>query len=620
MSASWLRNRPLVYNPVPVVKNKPKRFHIGRILWSALKRAAMLIGFVFLISTLFSFIMLSRIPTEKPIVLPAQMVLHYNLSGEIKNKAGAEAYLAELGFMPPEITLPDLIKAIDRGAGDVRVKGFVLTMNNGAYSLSQIQELRDAVKRFKASGKFTKIYAASFGEIGSGLGVYYLAAAFDEIWMQPVGIVSITGLYAQSPYFKGLFDRFGIEPEFFGRKEYKTAMENLTSKGMSGPSREMMQSVINSMGDVLASDIARDRSAVSGNFRALMDVGLFTDRAALDAKLVDHVNYDDELRGAIRLKIFNDATSEEKLFVPISAYLKEPVVDTAKVKIAHIYLSGAIIEHMDGGAYQLQENFIDAKAASKDILAAAQDKDIAALVIELNSPGGSPSASETIRRAMVTAKEKYKKPIYVVMKDAAASGGYWISADATKIYARPTTMTGSIGVVGGKFNIGRFTEAYGVTWDGVQYGDNAGLFAMNKTFSAAEQARYEATLDNVYMHFTARVAEGRKLTAAQVEQIAKGRVWTGAQAKQIGLVDELGGMNLALNDLAKALGQKTKADLKLINYPREISPLDAFRSLLSSANPLGGVLLSAAKVFGINLDIFMMPTERMVYEPSVTIF
>jgi protease-4 len=610
MSANWLRNRTLVYNPVPVQKNQPKRFQIGRMIWNILKRASMALGAMMLISITISAIMFSQIPTEKPVILPDTMVLHYNLSHEIRNRGGAESYLAELGFIPPEITLPDVIRALNKASKDDRVKGFVLTLNGGNYTLSQIQDLRDAIKQFKSSGKFTKIYAPSYGEIGSGLGAYYLASVFDEIWMQPVGMVAVTGLYAEAPYLKGLLDRFGVKAEFFQRKDYKTAMENLTASQMSPKSHEMMQSVVTSIGDTIAGDIARDRSKVGGQFRSLMNTGLFTDTESLNAKLIDQLGYEDDLRLALFKKINLPPNEDLKIFTSLKSYLSEPTKQITTTTIAHIFISGAIIEQMDNGGYQFQEKFADAKGISTDILNAAKSKSVSALLIEVNSPGGSPSASETIRRAIELAKTKYKKPIYIVMKDAAASGGYWVSVNADKIFARPTTLTGSIGVVGGKFTIEKLSSDYGVNWDGVQYGDNAGLFGINKSFSQSESERYNATLDSVYDHFIKRVSTGRKLSPDTVEQIAQGRVWTGLQAKIIGLVDELGGNEEALTSMAKQLG-KSKNDLALVEWPLEKSPLDAFRAIIGEASPISVML----NYFGFKTELLSIPQARMVYEP-----
>jgi protease IV len=614
MSSNWLRNRPLVYNPSPKVTAPKSTFVIGRFLFTILKRFCLFLGVMVLLSSLFGMISFMSIPSAKPVVLPSEMVLVYKMQDEIRNRDGAESYLAELGLATPELTLPQMIIGLDRAASDPRVKGFVISLRSGEYSLSQLQDLRDAVKRFKSSGKFTKIFAPSYGEIGTGLGAYYLASAFDEIWMQPVGVVSIAGLYAHSPYLRGLLDRFGITPEFFGRKEYKTAMENMTATGMSPASREMMQSVITSMGDTIASDIARDRKKVSGNFRNLMNKGLFTDQEALQAKLIDQINYSDVMMTNIRQSIFGKKADDDsqKLFVNLMAYAQEAPPSLPPTKIAHIHINGAIVEHMARGGYQFQDRFADAEEISKDIRDAARDQSVKAIVIDINSPGGSPSASETIRRAIMWSQQTYQKPIYVVMRDVAASGGYWVATPAHKIYARPTTMTGSIGVVGGKFNIQKLSAQYDVNWDGVQYGDNAGLWAMNKNFSVSEQERFEASLDNVYSNFVARVAEGRKLTPEQAEQIARGRVWTGAQAKMIGLVDQLGGMDMALNDLAKQLGFSSRRDLDLVEWPREKSPIDALKALLGSASPFGVII----SMIGNQLGILQMPTGRLVYEPE----
>jgi protease-4 len=341
-----------------------------------------------------------------------------------------------------------------------------------------------------------------------------------------------------------------------------------------------------------------------------MNTGLFTDTESLNAKLIDQLGYEDDLRLALFKKINLPPNEDLKIFTSLKSYLSEPTKQITTTTIAHIFISGAIIEQMDNGGYQFQEKFADAKGISTDILNAAKSKSVSALLIEVNSPGGSPSASETIRRAIELAKTKYKKPIYIVMKDAAASGGYWVSVNADKIFARPTTLTGSIGVVGGKFTIEKLSSDYGVNWDGVQYGDNAGLFGINKSFSQSESERYNTTLDSVYDHFIKRVSTGRKLSPDTVEQIAQGRVWTGLQAQIIGLVDELGGNEEALTSMAKQLG-KSKDDLALIEWPLEKSPLDAFRAIIGEASPISVML----NYFGFKTELLSIPQARMVYEP-----
>lgn len=630
MSSNWLRNRPLVYNPVPkappVASLGSSRFafvrRIGRFVLTAFKRISMVIGASLLLSALVGYFLFPAAPDQKPVVLPDTMVLHYNLSGDIKNRDGAESYLAELGLVSPEITLPQLIASLDRGANDKRVKGFILTLNNGDYSLTQIEELRNAIKRFRSSGKFTKIFSPSYGEIGAGLGAYYLASAFDEIILQPVGMVSVAGIYAKMPYFRGVLDRFGVRPEFITRKEYKNAMENMTGKGMSDASREMMTSVINGLGDTIVAGINRDRSVLNGGFRALMDKGLYTDEDAFHVKLVDQIQYEDDFRQKIVDRVLGKGR-DQKLFVNVMAYAAEPrAPSVANPKIvAHIYVNGAIIEHMESGGYEFQDRFADAKSIAKDIMNAAKDNDVSALLIDINSPGGSPTASETIRHALLVAKTQYKKPVYVVMRDAAASGGYWVASAGTKIFANPMTLTGSIGVLGGKFDISKLSAAYDVNWDGVQYGANAGLFAMNKGFSDQERAAYEATLDNIYFGFITRVAAGRKLTTAQVEQIAKGRVWTGLQAQSIGLVDDVGGFDAAMLDLSKVLGVSSKDSIALLDWPRSKSPIDAFRAVMGRFTPFGAYISPLLQRLGVQMDVLYRAgsTPRMVYDPLIDI-
>ncbi|MFA7275978.1 MAG: signal peptide peptidase SppA [Pseudobdellovibrionaceae bacterium] len=620
---NWLRGRTIVYNPAPKPQPPQRVGVIERILgtaWSALKKTCMVIGFIILSLCVLTIWSASQVSDTVMPSLPKQMVLTLDLRYGLDEANSATQYLSLLNIEGQGMTLDDIIDALDRAKTDKSVKALAVRVASSSLDLSQLEQLRRAVANFKTSGKKTAIYAESYGDGGAGLGLYYLASVFDEIWLQPVGIVSIGGMAMESPFFKKIMDKYGVEAQFFHRKEYKNAMEHLTDEKMSDKSREMMEGLVGELAAQLVEPIKKDRPKLAATFDALVDKGLITDKEALKAGLVDHVDYDDVMIDKM----------DKGLGMPVdmNAYwTARSRKDTGKriakndrtLSVAVIHVDGMIVSGSpEQSPYGLESAVSGGDDIAADIDDAANDPRIAAIILKVNSPGGVPSASETIHRAVVRAQTKYKKPVIVSMGAMAASGGYWISAGASKIYALNTTLTGSIGVVGGKINLQKFWEKYDVVWDGVKYGENSGMMSINTPFSPSEQAQFEASLDSVYDTFIDHVAKGRKLKAAEVEKIAKGHVWTGREAQKIGLVDEIGGLDKVLDDLATAKGLTSRRDIKIIHMPEISSPLDMLYEIMSSA----GLALSpdlSGVISKIMLPIMGSQAQdgRLVYDGSL---
>jgi protease-4 len=571
----------------------------------------MVIGFVVLISAVIGVWSASRVKLEKKIPqLPSEMVLELNVGGAPERGQGVSKYLEELGLGTEELGVPDLVDAIDVAAKDRRVKGLSLILTSSGLEIANLQELHAAILRFKASGKPIRAYANSFGEGGSGLGLYYLAAPANEIWMQPVGVVAIPGMALQLPFARGLLEKVGVTPQFFQRKEYKTAMEHFTGYEMSAASREQMTELVKDLGDQFSSQIMADRKKVSTTLRGLIDQGLFTDAEALKVGLIDKIDYRD---------VFEKAQQSEP--VPVEAYAAD--INTNRPgrhlsrfrQIALISIDGMIVSGESSGVspYGVSETFATSGTIADTIMQAAMDHRIKAIVLRINSPGGTPSAAETIYRAIVRAKTEYKKPVIVSMGGVAASGGYWVAAPADKIYALDGTLTGSIGVVGGKFDASRLWDKLDINWEEVSYGTNGGMWSFNQPFSPSEQERFEASLDSTYAAFIKRVTDGRKLTSAQVEAIAKGHVWTGRQAKELGLVDQIGGLDKALDDLAVKLGAEGRRDLNIVRLPKRESPLQAVLDLLGAQASLPSFLPQG--VMDQIAPLLVKTDGRLIYEP-----
>ena len=453
--------------------------------------------------------------------------------------------------------------------------------------------------------------------------------------MQPLGIVSIPGVAAEMPFFRGTLDKIGVEPQFFQRKEYKTAYENLTAKKMSPQNRETLEHIVGDLRAVLTRDIAADLQISPVKFEALVNKGLFTGPEALQEKLVTELNYVDVLVSRISEELTGDPESEEEFFVDPKAYLaalgREQSESNlvrghftdARPRVALVHVAGAIMDTRIGvSATPMglgEESIAAADEIAPAILDVAEDESIEAIVVRVDSPGGSPVASETILRAIDRAREK-GKPVIVSMGSTAASGGYWVAAHADRIFATPTTITGSIGVVGGKFSARDVWPKIGVNWERVEWGRNAGLWSMNTPFSATEAERINAMLDQVYDAFLERVSEGRKMSVEQVDKIAGGRVWSGEAAKRVGLVDEIGGLQNALDYTATLLKAEDRFGLDIVILPK---PLTTFEELLAFLSEQGAVyeglkfnaaLGRVSKPFMDQMDVISQPNFT-TYEP-----
>jgi protease-4 len=593
---SWLRGRTVVYNPAP--KTLPptpekKPFCLFRLVktilgffWRVFKRLSLFIGGIIVFCMLLGLISAATSHKSTTPALPKQMILSFNLDGTLPETNSMSQTLSLLQMEDTPMTLEDMVNTLDVASKDDRVKALVVKASSTGYDLTQLQQLRAAVIKFKASGKKTAIFSESYGDSGYGLGLYYLATAFDQIWMQPVGVVAIGGVDMETPFFKKIMDEYGVQGQFFQRKEYKNAMEHLKADHMSPASREMMVSLVNDLAAQLVEPIKKSRPQVSANFDKLLNLGLLTDRRSLKEGLVDRLDYEDVLADELRSQYQGAG------LVPVEDYtaiINRKRTESALLSssnhaptIAIIPVEGMIVSGSAGASpYGFQNNMAGADDIVSAIEDAANDKSVKAIVLRVNSPGGSPSASETIHRAVIWAKAKKKKPVIVSMGSLAASGGYWISAPADRIYALDSTLTGSIGVVGGKINLDGLWKKFNINWESIKYGENSGMMSLNTPFSTSEQRQFEETLDNVYDYFIKHVSEGRHLKAENVEKMARGRAYTGRQALALGLVDEIGGMDKVLDDLAKKNGAATREDLNLVYLPMNDDPMQLFIQLLT---------------------------------------
>jgi len=466
-------------------------------------------------------------------------------------------------LMKEQLTVRDVVDAIDRGASDDRVVGMVAKIGAAPLGMAKTQELREAVQRFRAHHKFAVAYAETFGEFGPGNGAYYLATAFDQIYLQPSGDVGLTGIIMESPFVKGTLGKLGVTFHGDHRYEYKNALNFYTETKYTPPHKEAMTAIMMSWFNQMKDGICQARQISPDKFQALVDAGPYLGKEAVDAKLVDGVAYRDEVYSQLKAKA--GARSD---FLYLGKYLDRAGHPHESGKaIALVYGVGGVTRgKSDYDPVQGSQN-MGSDTVAGAIRAAAQDKDVRAILFRVDSPGGSYVASDTIWREVVNAR-KAGKPVIVSMGDLAGSGGYFVAMAADKIVAQPGTITASIGVLGGKMLTSGLWNKIGLSWDEVHDGNNATMFTGTQDYTPAEWARFEAWLDRVYVDFTGKVADGRKLPKEKVLQIAKGRIWSGQDAKNLGLVDELGGFDTALSLAKKAAGIGDAEDVKIVSYPQ----------------------------------------------------
>jgi protease-4 len=466
-------------------------------------------------------------------------------------------------------TMLNLIEALQRAATDHRVVGLIARVGEAGLPLADVQEIRDAVIAFRHTGKPAIAYAETFGEESKANGSYYLATAFDRIYLQPSGELGLAGLMAETPFLRGTLDKLGFIPRLDHRSEYKSAMNELTETKYTPAHKEANEKIVDSEFGQIVTGIAKARNLSADKVRALINRGPFLGDEALDAKLVDKLGYRDAAYDDIKKKAGPHAK-----FLYLSKYLDRagsPYDDGTTVAL--IYGVGDILRGKSGYNPIFQHATMGADTVAAAFRAAAADKSVKAILFRIDSGGGSYVASDTIWREVARAK-KAGKPIIVSMGAVAGSGGYFIALPADKIVAQPATLTASIGVFAGKLLTTNFWDKLGISWDEVHSSSNAMAYSGLHDFTPEQWARFETWLDRVYDDFTTKVADGRKLPKEKVLEIAKGRVWTGEDAKALGLVDELGGFPVALRLVREAAKLPADAKIKLKLFPPKKSVIE----------------------------------------------
>ncbi|NOR12462.1 MAG: signal peptide peptidase SppA, partial [Candidatus Aminicenantes bacterium] len=446
---------------------------------------------------------------------------------------------------------------------DRNIKGIILRIGLLQCDWAKVNEIRELVLDFKTSGKKTYAYIEEALDFDKE---YFLATACDQIFLHPLGAMIINGIGGYVPFFKGSLEKLGIEAEIEHVEEYKTAYNMFTEKGFTPSHREMIESIYESLFTTYVTKVAEARGKDEKEVRTLIDQGYFHSENAKELGLVDKLLYEDQLEDILK--------EGEKSVRRIShrRYLKTKVsasgLNRGK-KIALIYGVGTI-----HSGESMRGQTMGSSTVARWLRRVRKDKTIAAVIFRVDSPGGSAVASDVIGREV--ALTKTEKPIIVSMSDVAGSGGYWVAMDAHKIVAQPQTLTGSIGVIFGKFNLIKLYEKLGVTSEKIAYGKRADMFSTFRRLSPEEQDLLKKEILWTYDHFTTKVAQGRHLTKEEVNDIGRGRVWTGQQAKEIGLVDEIGGLSKALKMAKERAGIPEEESVRLVVWPKKTSLFESF--------------------------------------------
>jgi len=497
---------------------------------------------------------------ESEVLVNDNSVLTMTLATDIPDKASDNPF-ESINFMTFESTktlgLNDILKTIEKAKNDERIKGIYLDLSYLPAGMASIEEIRNKLIDFKSSKKFIICYSSMYSQKA-----YYIASVADEIYMNPQGSIEWKGLNTQVMFFKGALEKLGIEAQIFRHGQFKSAVEPFMNDKMSDASKLQSSTLIQSIWDDMCKKIATERGLKVADLNMYADSLMVYDaESALKYGFIDGIKYYDEVLAELKTKSGSEDKPED-FMIAITKY-SDASVETekneSKNKIAVIFAEGDIV---DGGK---TDGSIGGDWMAEIIRKAREDEDVKAVVLRVNSPGGSGLASDVIWREVKLTAEI--KPVVVSMGNLAASGGYFISAPANYIFAQPNTITGSIGVFGMIPNLEKLmTEKLGITVDGVGTNANSDFGSIMRPFTPAEGQFIQRQVEDFYDIFLTRVSDGRGMTKAEVDSIGQGRVWSGVNAKSIGLVDEIGGLDAAVK---KAVSLAKIEDFRIIEYPEK---------------------------------------------------
>lgn len=528
---------------------------------------------IFLTMTLFtiiSIISLAGMMATEGMSAPIKekSILRLDLSGTLAERSDSNPFAALMGEENTALSLEDALLALDKAAKNENIIGVYLEGGAMGANPGMAQELRQALVEFKESGKWVVAYGDSYGKTA-----YYLSSVADSVLLNPEGNVDFGGMASQIMFYKDVMEKIGVKMQVFKVGTYKSAVEPFICTEMSPANREQVTSYLFSIWTNMLKDVAASRNMEVGKLNSLADSLTMISEAsvALNGGLVDKLCYMDEVKAILREKSGLEDEDDDLIFASVADVAKSETLDEkVDEQVAVYYAYGEIVQSQGTGLGMSQEHQIVGEKMIKDLQDLREDDDVKAVVIRVNSPGGSAFASEQIWREVCLLKEK--KPVVVSMGGMAASGGYYISCAANRIFAEPTTLTGSIGIFGMIPDVSELmTEKIGLKFDVVKTNEMSDIGTMARPFNEAESAQMQKMINRGYDLFTKRVADGRGMAQDSVKLIAEGRVWTGEQGLNIGLVDELGNLDDAVAHAAElAKVEKFRA----VPYPGADNPFD----------------------------------------------
>lgn len=542
-----------------------------------------IVGF-FVLMWIFAAASSDEIPQVK-----SNTVLYFNMSGVLVEKAVDDPFFDAFNNGPTQHSLLDIIESIRNAKEDERVEGiYIEPMYLGA-GYAGLQEIRDALIDFKESGKFVYAYGEYLSESD-----YYVASVADSLFVNPTGALEFNGLSANITFYKGLFEKLDIEPQIFRVGEFKSYVEPYMRKDLSDENRLQYNSLLKSMYGTYLSNVSLSIGTPVEELSSISDeMKVRLPQDAEELGLIHKVGYEDELKSVMKRKLGLMEDDEIK-FMPVKKY-RQAIASEAEFsrnKVAVIVAQGDIVMGGDEG--------IVGEIFAEEVRKARESRSVKAIVMRVNSGGGSMTASDMIWRELMLTKGK--KPIIASMSNAAASGGYYISMPADTIVAQPNTVTGSIGIFGLWFNFSNFLEnKVGITHDVVKTGEFSDIYTVTRELTGYEKEIIQGTVDEGYETFTRKVAESRKMSQDSVKQIAGGRVWSGEQAVENGLVDVIGSFGDAVKIAARRAG--IEDDYRVSYYPRQKPFIEEFLSRMSAT--------IKTDLFGSEIDPLMNQVKKL---------
>ena len=520
-----------------------------------------IIGILFLSIVLGTGYLLFR---GREVTIQENTILEVALTGSVF-ELPPENPLARM-FGPDTLSLWELGKVLRYAAQDDRVSGLYLEIHPLLLSWAQIEELRDSLHSFRTAGKPIHAFLALDMVRDPEL---YLACAADSITLNPSATLLVNGLLAEVTFYKGTMEKLGIKPEFIQFKEYKSA-ETFTRETMTPEIREMYESILGDIEERFISVVAQERNLDEERMRGILEVGLTSADQALEENLVDVLGY----KSQVQQKLANNGDDSQEYEGLAARYYLDAVEDEFRTRSEHkVALVGGLGTITAGNSDPFSQ-IMGGLTMSSRLRRIREDDDIKGIILRVDSPGGSVVGSDMVWKE-VKLLEEAGKPVVVTMSGVAGSGGYYISMAARHIISQPSTITGSIGVIFGKFDMAGLYEWLGITIDQVKTSPNADIFSSLTSLTDDQRQRVESWMATIYETFVQKAADGRSQTFQELEPRARGRIYTGVQARDIGLVDELGGLPEAMDQMKQVLGLEEDEDIELVLYPRPKSLWEA---------------------------------------------